>query len=108
VKRVDVYLDDELNRAVRKRAKEQGRSYSGLVREAVGQYLAGQLPAPEFRRGMPHDEWRATMEAVLERIWAGVPKDIPQEEIEADITAAREEVRQERMRQRMLRTAKGA
>ncbi|HEX5416858.1 MAG TPA: hypothetical protein VFZ25_14440 [Chloroflexota bacterium] len=46
------------------------------------------------------DEWRSQFEAVLERIRANVPADVGSDDSEAEITAAWEEVRRERVNQR--------
>jgi hypothetical protein len=104
MKRTSIYLDEELDRDLRLLAEVQKRAFEDLVREALGQYLAretdGKLPlvsAP--RRSIPDEEWRSRMEAVLQRIRAGVPKDVSPEEIEAEITAARAEYRREQAAQ---------
>ena len=66
-------------------AARDGRTVDDLVSQAVHDYLA---------RHANGDGWRGRFDHLLERIQSRRPPDISTEEIEADITAARNEVRQ--------------
>lgn len=105
VKRTNIYLDEEQARLLRHLAVEEGRSFTDLVREALNAYLAQRGLASTSRvfgprRSIPPDEWQARFDDVLRRIRAGVPAELTPDEIEAEITAAREEVRRERAARR--------
>jgi hypothetical protein len=91
-------------------ALKDRRTLADLVYEALAEYLVrrGMDPAErviEPRREIPDEEWRSSFQAVVERIRARVPKDWSPEEIEAEITAAWEEVRQERAERRQASSA---
>ena len=98
---MSVDLDEQQTRLLHDLSAAEGRSIADVVREAVSEYLA-RRGAPELRaigprRQIPYDEWRSGFEAALRRIRAGVPAHMTPEEIEAEITAASEEVRRERL-----------
>ena len=84
--RTNIYLDEDQLRALKHLAAEDRQSVSDLVREAVDAYLA--------RRLMDDTAWRERFDRLFERVHSRIPATISPEEIEADITAAREEVRQ--------------
>ena len=110
MKRTSVYLDEEQARQLRRLAGENGRSFAAMVREALGEYLERRGAGPIARvtappRQIPEDEWQARWDAVLQRLRAGVPSDMSPEEIEAEITAASEEARQERAARRRAASA---
>lgn len=90
--RTNIYLDAEQVRALRYLAAEEHRSIARLVRQAIDQYLAR-----EFRDGK---DWGERFDDLVARIQQRIPSDVTPEEIEADITAAREEVRQARLEDR--------
>ncbi|MBI4494993.1 MAG: CopG family transcriptional regulator [Chloroflexi bacterium] len=97
MKRTNVYLDEEQARLLRHLAVEEGRSFTALVREALNDYLARRGLAANShvvgpQQQLSDDEWRSSFKAAVERIRASVPDDWTPEEIEAEITAAREEV----------------
>ena len=101
MKRTNIYLDDDQLRLLRHLAVEQDRSFTALVREALDDYLARQglattprVQGPRLER--PDAAWRARLDAVLGRLRAHAPSDLTPEEIEAEITTAHQEVRQER------------
>jgi len=101
VKRTNIYLEEEQSRLLRHLAIEAGRSFTAIVREALDDYLAqrGIRSATGVigpRRLVPEEEWQATFRAALERVRAGAEADMSTEEIEAEIAAAREEVRRGR------------
>jgi hypothetical protein len=102
MKRTNIYLDEDLDRLLRHLAVEQGRSFTDLVREALDEYLkhrdiklTGQVLPP--LRPTSDAAWRADMDTALQRLRAGVPENMTSDEIEDLITAASEEVRQERL-----------
>lgn len=111
--RTTIELDDEQAQRLRDFSAEAGRAPSDIVREALGEYLARRGAAPEARvagprRRLPDAEWDARFGAALERLRAGVDPTWTPEEIEADITAASEEARQERIARRDAEEASGA
>ena len=74
------------------------------MRQAINEYLErNNLDVTALVRDplrpMPDPEWSAQMIALLEKIRAHIPPDADADEIEADITRAREEVRQMRRAQ---------
>jgi hypothetical protein len=96
--------DDQLAR-LRLLSLMQRRPLDEVIREAVDAYLAQlpDLPTPRVTEpppGPPSPEWRARFDAALAAIRAQVPADLTPEEIEAEINAAWEEVRQERQARR--------
>lgn len=102
MKRTNIYLDESQARLLRHLAVEQDSSFTAVVRQALNEYLernnldvTALVHDPE--RSMSDDEWQAGFDAALERLRAGIPADMTPEEIEAEITAASEEVRQERL-----------
>ena len=110
MKRTNIYLDEEQDRLLRHLSDEQGRSCTDIVREALNEYLtrrgmpsASRVVGP--RRSIPQEEWRSRLDAAVRRIRAGVSVDVSPEEIEAEITAAREEVRRERAARRRAPSA---
>src|SRR5437763_1300175 len=66
-----------------------------LTRE--GKPVAVLAPAEELHRLEPDSEWQQRLDEIVARIRNGIPEGISPDEIEADITAASEEVRQERL-----------
>lgn len=83
--RTTISLDDEQRRALKLLAVEQGCSMAEVVRRAVDTYIAAQLS--------DQASWRERLDEFLTRIRERLPADLPADKIEADITAAREEVR---------------
>ena len=101
MKRTNIYLDEEQARVLRHLAIEEGRSFTDVVREALNAYLAqrgltatSRVTGP--RRSMPFGEWQSSFMDIVSRIRANSPPDMTADEIEAEITAASEEVRRER------------
>lgn len=84
--RTNIYLDDEQLRALKHLAAEEHASVADLVRKAIDAYLA-----PRFSSGK---DWGRRFDDLVERIQRRVPPGVTPEEIEADVTAARAEVRQ--------------
>ena len=91
MQRTNIYLDDAQLRTLKHLAAEDRTSVATLVRDAVDSYLA--------RRLADDPEWGRRLDDLLTRIRSRLP-DVPPEEIEADITAARQEVREIRRAQR--------
>lgn len=98
LRRTEIHLDADQERRLRRLAADEGRSFDDLVHEALGAYLTQRADpaagyALEPRHALPEDEWRASFTEVIERFHAVAPQDVRPEEIEAEITAAVEEVR---------------
>lgn len=81
----DVALEDTQYQKLQCIARENGVSVSDLVQRVVEEYL-------EQRRRAA----LAKLDAAVTELRAHLPTDLTAEEIEAEITAAREEVREER------------
>src|SRR5687768_17012451 len=112
MKRTNIYLDENLDRLIRYLAVQQGRSFTDIVREALNDYAKAQgYPDPSRVRppleSMRDPQWRREFEESIERLRAGVPKDMTPEEIEAEIDAAVDEVRRELWAQRQTLTTHG-
>ncbi len=82
--RTNIYLDAEQIRALKHIAAEDRCSVAELVRRAVDSYIAIRLS--------DDTGWRERLDEFLARLRAGLPADIPPGEVEADISAAAEEV----------------
>ena len=83
--RTNIYLDAEQVRALKHLSAEDRSSVAELVRRAVDSYIATRLS----------DEagWRERLDEFLARMRARLPADLAPGEVEADISAAREEAR---------------
>lgn len=88
MQRTNIYLDDDQLRMLKHLAAEDRQSVANLVRQAVDAYLA--------QRVADDAAWREQFDRLLARIRGRIPSTISSQEIEADITAAREEIKQER------------
>lgn len=88
MRRTNVYLDEDQLRALKRLAAEEDQSVAAIVRDAVDIYL--------IKRAKSDAAWHEQMNALLDRVQSRIPPGITPEEIEADITAASEEVRQAR------------
>jgi hypothetical protein len=97
--RTNIYLDAEQVRALKHLAAESQCSVAELVRRAVDDYLARAF------RG--EKDWGERFDELVARIQRRMPADVTPEEIEADITAAREEVRERRRSARAAAHARG-
>ena len=100
MKRTSIYLENEELKLLKHLAVEEEVSLAELVRRAVRWYLAMTAshvqPAP---RALSDQEWNRRLDELLAAIRSRLPS-VPAEEIEAEITEAREEVRGARLRQR--------
>ena len=83
--RTSISLDPEQMQALKQFAAARQASVAEVVRRAVDVYLADKSRAD---RG-----WGERFEALASRVQQRLPVGITSEEIEADITAARAEVR---------------
>jgi hypothetical protein len=89
--RTNIYLDDDQVRALKHLAAEEQESVAVLVRRAVDEFLG--------RRFQERDNWGERFDALVSRIQSRVRSGVSADEIEADITAAREAVRKQGQRQ---------
>ena len=93
MKRTSIYLEEEELKLLKHLAVEEEASLAELVRRAIRWYLAtaaGRVrPAPQR---LSDQEWDRRLDELLASIRSRLP-EVPPEEIEADITIAREEVR---------------
>ncbi|MEX1158438.1 MAG: CopG family transcriptional regulator [Thermomicrobiales bacterium] len=108
MKRTNIYLDENLDRLIRYLAVQQGRSFTDIVREALNDYAKAQgFPDPSLVRAplpmtkQEREEWRADMKRLLKEIQDSVDTDLTPDEIEALITEASDEARQERLSQHL-------
>jgi hypothetical protein len=85
VHRTNIYLEEEQLRALKHLAAEERQSVADLVREAVDGYLAKRMADGAL--------WRERFDTLIERVQSRIPTDIPPIEIEADVSATRDEVR---------------
>ena len=65
-----------------------------------GKPVAVLVPMQEWETIAPDPAWQERFDAVVARIQSHIPPDTTQEEIEADIREACEEVKQERLARR--------
>ena len=82
-----IELDPEQVKALERLAAEESRSVDELVQLAICDYLA--------RRTCDWSAWNQRFDEFVTRVRANIPRDVTPEEIEAEITAARAEVRAE-------------
>jgi hypothetical protein len=104
MKRVPVYIDDDVEQLLRKMAKEERETFNSLVRDALAEYLQRRGVTVRSRIREPQasitdPEIRERFLRALENIRAGIPDDMTQEELDAEIDAAVAEVRAERWQQ---------
>jgi hypothetical protein len=85
--RTNIYLEDDQLTALKLLGAARRQSVATLVREAVDVYLHGRVDDAR---------WRAEFDELLARIRSRVPASATPEQIEADVTAARQEVRRMR------------
>jgi hypothetical protein len=89
VRRTNVYLDDRQLHLLRSLGVQRGQPVAGLVRTAVDEWLTRQ-----GARELPADEWQARFDALLHRrASAAEQADLDPQTVEADVTAAVNEVR---------------
>jgi predicted transcriptional regulator len=83
-----VHLEDEQLRALEHLALEERQSVDELIRRAVDRYLA--------QRRRDTDDWGERFDRLVAQVQVRMRSDVAPAEIEADIGAAREQVRSER------------
>jgi len=98
MRRTNIYLDDDQLRALKHLAAEEKQTVAVLVRRAVDEFLA--------HRFSHRDDWGQRFDALVSRIQSRVPLEMIPEEVEADITAARDEVRQAHLAARAAGSAR--
>ena len=87
MQRTNIYLDEDQLRMLKHLAAEERQSVADLVRRAVDAYLAQRLTDDAT--------WREQLDQLVERVRSRIPATVTPEEMEEDITLARQEVRQE-------------
>ena len=85
MQRTNVYLSEEQLQLLKHLAAEDRQSVATLVREAVDTYLTERLARDQA--------WDQRLTELVERVRRRVPASTSPEEIEADITAARQDAR---------------
>ena len=100
MRRTNIYLDEDQLRALKHLAVEEQQSRAVLVLQALDEFLA--------RRFAGRADWGERLDALVQRIRRRIPADVTPEQIEADITAARDEVRQEHRATRTTSRARSA
>jgi hypothetical protein len=85
MRRTNIYLDDDQLNALKIVAATRGSSFATVVRDAVDAYLRDQVVGDLV--------WRTELEDLLDRVRSRIDPSITPEEIEADITEERDEVR---------------
>lgn len=88
MRRTNIYLEENQLQALKRLAVTEDQSVAAVVREAVDTYLKD--------RATDDAAWSDELNQLLKQVQSRIPPDVTPEEIEADITAAREEYRQER------------
>lgn len=84
MQRTNIYLDEDQLRMLKHLAVEEHQSVADLVRRAVDAYLAQRIA--------DNRAWREQLDHLIERIHSRLPATISSREIEADVTAAPQEV----------------
>jgi hypothetical protein len=85
MRRTNIYLEDEKLVLLKMLAADEGTSVADIVRSAVDQWLAAHL--------VQQKDWGQRLDLLTQRIRDRVPTHASPAEIEADITAARAELR---------------
>ena len=91
MKRTNIYLEEDQLRLLKHIAVEEELSFTELVRNALQQFLESYEGTPAKN----NDLWGHRLERLLERVRQR-SHGFASEEIEADVTAASEEVRRAR------------
>ncbi|MBI4305369.1 MAG: ribbon-helix-helix protein, CopG family [Chloroflexi bacterium] len=99
MRRTNIYLDEDQLRALKHVAAEERESVAALVRRAVDAFLADRFK--------DRADWGQRLDALVRRIQSRLPAAVTSEEIGADITAARKEVRQAHRAVRETNRARG-
>jgi Arc/MetJ family transcription regulator len=86
MQRTNIYLDDDQLRALKHLAAEEHANVAALVRRAVDEFLG--------RKFQESNDWSQRFEALVAQIQSRIPSGVTPDQIEADITSARDEYRQ--------------
>jgi Arc/MetJ-type ribon-helix-helix transcriptional regulator len=92
MRRTNIYLNDDQLVFLRNMAMQENSTVAELVRRAVDSWLADKLNQ--------RDRWGEQLDGVVARLRSRLPADVPEDEIEADIAAAMDEVKAARARRR--------
>jgi hypothetical protein len=108
MKRIPIFIDDDVDDSIRQLAAEDGRPFMALIREALFEYVQqrGIALKPRVRepQTMVDDpEIRDRMRRTLQNIHDSIQTDLSPEEIEQLITEVSEEMRDERMASQLAR-----
>lgn len=95
---IEFLLDDDQAARLRLLAAREGGRPDDIVRKALGEYLLRHLPLPERQSSDP--VWQEEFARAVQELRADTPADVTPEEIEAEITRASAELRQERLARR--------
>ncbi len=84
MKRTTIFLDEKLERQLKRKARAEGKSFAQCVREAVSAYVAepkGPRPLPSwvgmFSGGPPHDTSERVDEIIVEAMRQKFPHLLP-------------------------------
>jgi hypothetical protein len=88
MKQLTLLLKERDLRALMRAAANEGVTIEEIAQRAIHDYLT--------TRSTPDPEWQRRFDAVIARIQSRIPPEITPDEIEADISAARAEVREAR------------
>jgi hypothetical protein len=86
--RVSIGLSDRDLQTLEQIAASEGATVEDLVQQAIRNFLVAHAE--------PDPDWQSRFDEVIGRIQNRIPPDIAPEEIEADVRAARAEVREAR------------
>ena len=86
MKRANFYVDERRLKALKHLAVSEDSSVAELVREGIDLLLVSRAG------NLDRDDWRERLQAIVSEVHAGVPRNIPMTEVEADIEAAMAEV----------------
>lgn len=102
MKRIPVYIDDDVEQLLRDLATEAQRPFNALIREAMAEYLshrgitvASRVHEPQ--KTVDDPEQQTHMLRRLQQIHDSIETDLTPDEIEDLITEVSEEMRRERM-----------
>jgi hypothetical protein len=88
VERLTLVLPEHDLHALKRAAANESVTVEEIAQRAIRSYLA--------TRSTPDPVWQRRFDEVIARIRSGIPPEITPEEIEADVSAARAEVREAR------------
>jgi Ribbon-helix-helix protein, copG family len=92
MRRTNIYLDEEQLRALKALGESRGEPVSGLVREALDEYLQTRGV-----RVLDEDEWQTRFDALLQRRdRIAKERGFKEEDVERDVAEAVREVRKAR------------